>query len=226
MMLKLKLQHLGPWCEELAHWKRPWCWERLRAGGEGDNRGWDGWMASLTQWTWVWVNSRSWWWTGRPGVLQSMGSQRAGHNFVTGLNWTEYITSHSRSYHYSCTPSIQTKTDSAFVKWMSRWKKQLPPMTHKSNSVASLRSNIPRLQLFMWYFHNFCHVSIPKVTHNFLSVTEKSTAQHGALNLESERLLWFLWLNLSILLWQKTFPKFYVPGPTRPHIYDSSNASY
>ena len=68
------------WCEELTHLKRPWCWERLKAG-EGDNRGWDGWMASLTQWTWVWVNSRSWWWTGRPGVLQSMGSQRVGHDW-------------------------------------------------------------------------------------------------------------------------------------------------
>ena len=67
-------------CEELAHWKRPWCWGRLKEGGEGDDRGWDGWMASLTQWTWVWVNSRSWWWTGRPRVLQSTGSQRVGHN--------------------------------------------------------------------------------------------------------------------------------------------------
>ena len=65
---------LATWCEELTHWKRPWCWERLRAGGEGDNRGWDGWMASPTQRTWVWASSRSWWWTGRPGVLQSMGS--------------------------------------------------------------------------------------------------------------------------------------------------------
>ena len=54
---------------------RPWCWERLKVGGEGDNRGWDGWMASPTQWTWVWVNSGSWWWIGRPGMLQSMGSQ-------------------------------------------------------------------------------------------------------------------------------------------------------
>ena len=63
--------------------KRLWCWERLKAGGEGDDRGWDGWMASLTQWTWVWVNSRSWWWAGRPGVLQSTGSQRVGHNLVT-----------------------------------------------------------------------------------------------------------------------------------------------
>ena len=73
----------------MNHWKRPWCWEGLGAGGEGDNRGWDGWMASLTQWTWVWVDSRSWWWTGRSGVLQFMGSQRVGHDWATELNWTE-----------------------------------------------------------------------------------------------------------------------------------------
>ena len=60
---------LATWCKELTHWKRPWCWERLKAGGEGDDRGWDGWMASPTRWTWVWVKSGSWWWTGRPGVL-------------------------------------------------------------------------------------------------------------------------------------------------------------
>ena len=76
---------------ELTHWKRPWCWEGLGAGGEGDNRGRDGWMASPTQWTWVWVNSRSWWWTGRPGVLQFMGSQRIGHDWATELNWTELM---------------------------------------------------------------------------------------------------------------------------------------
>ena len=76
-------------CEELTHWKRPWCWEGLGTGGEGDNRGWDGWMASPTRWAWVWVNSGSWWWTGRPGVLRFMGSQRVIHNWVTELNWTE-----------------------------------------------------------------------------------------------------------------------------------------
>ena len=76
-------------CEELTHWKRLWCWEGLRAGGEGDARGWDGWRASLTRWTWVWVNSRSWWWTGRPGVLPFMGSQRVGHDWATELNWTD-----------------------------------------------------------------------------------------------------------------------------------------
>ena len=64
---------LATWCEELTYWKRPWCWERLRARGEGDDRGWDSWMASPTQWTWVWVNSRSWWWTGRPGMLWFTG---------------------------------------------------------------------------------------------------------------------------------------------------------
>ena len=88
LMLKLKSNTLATWCEEPTHLKRPWCWERLRAGGEGDDRGWDGWMASLTWWTWVWVNSRSWWWSGRPGVLRFMGSQRVGHDWATDLIWS------------------------------------------------------------------------------------------------------------------------------------------
>ena len=82
---------LATWCEELTHWKRPWCWERLKAGGEGDDRGWDGWMASLIWWTWVWVNSASWWWTGRPGVLRFMGSQRVEHDWATELNRVEAL---------------------------------------------------------------------------------------------------------------------------------------
>ena len=88
MMLKLKLQYFG-------HLMRSWligkdsCWEGLGAGGEEDDRGWDGWMASLTRWTWVWVNSRSWWWTGRPGVLRFMGSQRVGHNWANDLIWSD-----------------------------------------------------------------------------------------------------------------------------------------
>ena len=77
---------LATWCEELTHWKRHWCWEKLKAGGEGDNRGWDGWMASLTRRTWVWVSSECWWWTGKPGVLQSMWLQRVGHSWATELN--------------------------------------------------------------------------------------------------------------------------------------------
>ena len=73
------------WCEELTHWKRPSWWERLKVGGEGDDRGWNGWMVLLTRWTWVWINSRSWRWTGRPGMLQSMGLQRVKHDRVTEL---------------------------------------------------------------------------------------------------------------------------------------------
>ena len=78
-------------CEELTHWKSLWCCEGLGAGGEGDDRGWDGWMASLTRWTWVWVNSGSWWWTGRPGMLRFMGSQGVGHNWTTEMNWTDSL---------------------------------------------------------------------------------------------------------------------------------------
>ena len=78
---------LATWWEELTHSKRPWCWERLKAGREREDRGWDGWMSSLIQWTWVWANSRIWWWTGKPGVLQSMGLQRIRHDQVTELKW-------------------------------------------------------------------------------------------------------------------------------------------
>ena len=89
MMLNLNLQYFGHLIQRVDSLEKPWCWEGLGAGGEGDNRGWDGWMASRTRWRWVWVNSGSWWWAGRPGVLQFMGSQRVGHDWVTELNWTE-----------------------------------------------------------------------------------------------------------------------------------------
>ena len=97
-MLKLKLQYFGISCEEMTHWKRPWCWEGLGVGGKGDNRGWDGWMVSPTWWTWVWVNSRCWWWTGRPGVLRFMGLPRVRHNWMTELNWIEIY----KQMHGSC----------------------------------------------------------------------------------------------------------------------------
>ena len=89
--LILKLQYLALWCGELIHWKRPWCWETLKAGVEEDDRKWDGWRASMTWWTWVWSSSWICWWTGNPGVLQSMGSQRVGHDWLTELNWTELL---------------------------------------------------------------------------------------------------------------------------------------
>ena len=90
---------LATWCEEMTHLKRLWFWERLAAGGEGDNGGWDSWMASLTQWTWVWVSSGSWWWTGKPGMLQSMGWQSQ-----TRLSdWTEVIYHLCEKYYKSIT---------------------------------------------------------------------------------------------------------------------------
>ena len=85
MMLKLKLQYFGHLMPRVDSLEKT----LMGAGGEGDDRGWDGWMASLTWWTWVWVNSGSWWWTGRPGVLRFMGLQRVGHDWVTKLNWTD-----------------------------------------------------------------------------------------------------------------------------------------
>ena len=89
-MLRLKLQYFGHLMRRVDSLENPsWCWEGLGAGGEGDHRGWDGWMTSPTRCTWVWVNSGSWWWTGRPGVLWFTGSQRVGHDWATELNWTE-----------------------------------------------------------------------------------------------------------------------------------------
>ena len=87
LILELRFQYLAIWYEELTHWKRPWCWERVKAGGERDNAWWDDWMWSPTQWTWVWANSGSCWWTGKSGMLQSMGSQRVRHDWVTEPIW-------------------------------------------------------------------------------------------------------------------------------------------
>ena len=89
MMLKLKLQYFGHLMHKVDSLEKTLMLGRIGAGGEGDDRGWDGWMASLTRWTWVWVNSGSWWWTGRPSMLRFMGSQRVRHAWVTELNWTE-----------------------------------------------------------------------------------------------------------------------------------------
>ena len=87
--LKLTLQYFGNLVWRTNSLEKTLMLGKIDDRGEGDDRGWDGWMSSPTQWTWVWASSGSWWWTGRPGVLQSMGSQRAGHNWVVKLNWTE-----------------------------------------------------------------------------------------------------------------------------------------
>ena len=86
MMLKLKLQYFGHLMERTDSLERPWCWERLKEEEEADDREWDGWIASLTWWTWVWASSGNWWWTGKPGMLQSMGSQKVRHCWATELN--------------------------------------------------------------------------------------------------------------------------------------------
>ena len=96
LMLKLKLQYFGHLMWRTDSFEKTLMLERLKAGGEGDDRGWDGWMASPSQWTWVWVNSGSWWWTRKPGVLQSMGSQT--QTWLTELNWTDiYFKSKEKS---------------------------------------------------------------------------------------------------------------------------------
>ena len=78
---------LAIWFEELTHWKRPWCWERLKAGSKRDERGWHDWMASPTRWTWVWANSRSWWWTGKPDCYSPWGHKES--DTTECLNWTK-----------------------------------------------------------------------------------------------------------------------------------------
>ena len=117
----------------------PWCWERLRAGGEGDDRGWAGWMASPTQWTWIWVDSGSWWWTGRPGVLWFMGSQRVGHDWVTELNWTDSSVG-------------KESTCNAGDPWIDSWVRNIPwrrdslcTVVFRASLVAQLVKNPPAM---------------------------------------------------------------------------------
>ena len=103
-------------CEEPTHWKSPWCWEGLGAGGEGNDRGWDSWMASVTRWAWVWATSGSWWWTGRPGVLQFTGSQRVGHDWATELNWTRRLRICLQCRRPEFKPRVRK------IPWRSEWQ--------------------------------------------------------------------------------------------------------
>ena len=101
---------LAIWCEEQTHWERPWCWERLRAAGEGDDRGWDGWVASLTQWTWIWANSGRQWRMGEPGVLQSM--QLQSQKWLS--NWMTIIHTVCINFKFSS----QENTWMSYIWWM------------------------------------------------------------------------------------------------------------
>ena len=127
---------LATWCEELIHWKRPWCWEGLGAGGEADDRGWDGWMASPSQWTWVWVNSGSWWCTGRPGVLRFMGLQTVGHDWVTELNWI----------FDKGVNKTQWRKNSTFSKWCwENWKTTCSRMKLDWKALIKIRPQTIKL---------------------------------------------------------------------------------
>ena len=135
-----KSSTLATSCEEVTHWKRSWCWEGLWAGGEGDDRGWDGWMASPTQWTWFCVNSGSWWWTGRPGVLQSMGSQRAGHDWATEL--TDWLNRCSVSSSNCCfLPCIHISEEAGRMVWYSHLLKNFRQFVvmHKVKSLGVVK---------------------------------------------------------------------------------------
>ena len=138
LIVKLKSNTLVTWWEELTHWKRPWCWERLEAGGEW-NRGWDGWMASLTWWTRVWASSGSWWSSGKPGVLQSTVLQRIGHNWATQLNWTDL--QRERETTKAELESFDKNSDSkdlnsnlSSVKWLYLSGSQFPSLMNEFTS--------------------------------------------------------------------------------------------
>ena len=130
-------ESLGLWGDPTSpFWKRSvlgflwkeWCW--LGGGGEGADRGWDGWMTSLTRWTWVWVNSGSWWWTGRPGVLRFMGLQRVGHDWATELNWAEL--SHKKRVKFCYLPHMD-RLGGHYTKWNVRQGQILFYLTYMWN---------------------------------------------------------------------------------------------
>ena len=112
---------LTTWCKELNHWKRPWCWERLKAGGEGDDGGWDGWMASPTQWTWVWASFRIWWWTGKPGIAVRGVAESEQLNSATELNWRHWEERISK-FHFFFPPTFSFSMKEG---WDESWRQGL-----------------------------------------------------------------------------------------------------
>ena len=143
--------NLATWCEELTHWKIPWCWERLKAGGEGDDRGWDGWMALPTQWTWVWAGSgSSWWWIGRPGVLQSVGLQRVRHDWAIELNWTQLFSRLTLCDPTDCrTPGFPVFHHlPEFGQTLVHWVSDALQPSHLLSSPSPPADNLPSIRVF------------------------------------------------------------------------------
>ena len=149
---------LATWCKELTHLKRPWCWERLKAEGEGDNRGWDGWMVSLTQWRWVWVDSGSWWWTGRPGMLWSMGSRRVGHDWATELNWNQ-------------THTLQEKNTPG-------WYTSLTLVYNLQQNTSKLIPTIDDQMWFSWGLLDWFNILKINAIHFVNGIKEKNSYDH------------------------------------------------
>ena len=164
-MLKLKLQYFGHLMWRTDPLERPWSWERLKAGGEGDDRRWDGWMASPTQLTWVWASSGSWWWTGKPGMLQSMGSQRVGHDWVAELNWTmEYVLCRAVLSHLwlFVTPwavALQAPLSMEFSRQEYWSGLPFPPAGNLPNAEVKLTSLVSSA-LSRWILYQLCRRNI------------------------------------------------------------------
>ena len=169
---------LATWCEELTPWKRPWCWERLKAGGEGDDRGWDGWMASPSRWTWVGASSGSWWWIGKHGVLQSMGLQRVRHNWATELSWIfhclyiPHLLYPPVSRHLGCSHVLATVNSDAVNTGVhaSYWIRVYSGYMPRNGIVESYDNSLINLL--------FLSLSLSLVFHN-LSISVKSTFKFG-----------------------------------------------
>ena len=129
---------LATWYKEPTHQERPWCWERLKAGGEGDDRGWDGWMSSLTQWTWVWANSGRWR-TGKPGMLRCMGSQRVGHDWATERLNNNSLFCFNFSFTTSfCFSFLSPTSPPSFPPCLWTFLPHLSSFTHESHPRWSL----------------------------------------------------------------------------------------
>ena len=161
----------------LSHPLRLWCWEGLGAGGEGDNRGWDSWMVSPTRRSWIWVNSGSWWWTGRPGVLWFMGSQRVGHDCATELNWTELAlcSRWPKYWSFSISPSNEYSELISFrIDWFDLFEVQ---GTLKSSPAPQFESNSLVLSLLYgpvltsvddyWKNHRFDYMNLCRLSDVF-----------------------------------------------------------
>ena len=124
----------------------------LGAGGGGDNRGWNGWMALLTLWTWVCINSRSWWWTGRPGMLQFTGSQRVRHDWATELNWIELNVPITVTNNH-CHPQPQNERESS--SWQFHWPVSLwHPQILEFGGVWASQKTLELRQFSLWSSHS------------------------------------------------------------------------